>query len=138
MVQETDVVPTLRALRDEGVVSAIGLSAYHAPAYLAALDWCDAIMVEYHPQNRSLETIMTAAQRRGIAVVVKKSLASGTLTPKEAIPFVLNHTAVSSIVVGSLSLDHLGENLRIARAAAQRLAQAADQESSVETTRSAP
>lgn len=129
VVRKTDVVPTLRALRDDGVVSAIGLSAYHEPAFRAALDWCDAVMVEYHLQDRSLEPIMTEARRRGITVIVKKPLASGTLTPNEAIPFLLNHAAVSSIVVGSLSLDHLGENLRIAQAAADRRAQAADQRS---------
>ncbi|MCH7591280.1 MAG: aldo/keto reductase [Planctomycetes bacterium] len=130
VVQQTDVVPVLRALRDEGVVSAIGLSAYHEPAYRAALDWCDAIMVEYHLRDRSLEPIMTEARRSGIAVIVKKPLASGTLTPKEAFPFVLNQVAVSSIVVGSLSLDHLGENLRIARTIVDRRAQAAGQRSS--------
>lgn len=133
VVQKTDVVPTLRALRDDGVVSAIGLSAYHEPAYRAAMDWCDAVMVEYHPQNRALEPIMTEARRRGIAVIVKKPLASGTLTPDDAIPFVLDNAAVSSVVVGSLSLDHMGENLRIARAVADRRERAADQTSSAAT-----
>jgi len=45
---------------------------------------------------------------------VKKGLASGRLPAAEAFPFVLGNPAVTSVVVGSLSLDHLREDLRIA------------------------
>jgi len=117
VIQETDVVGTLCRLRDEGVIGAIGLSGYTESAFREALDWADAIMVEYHQDDRSLEPMITEAARRGIAVMIKKALASGRLRPERALPFVFANPAVTSVVVGSLDLDHLRENLRLAQAA---------------------
>ncbi len=115
ILDETDVVPTLRTLRDEGLIRAIGLSGYTEAGFLAALDWSDAIMVTYHQEDRSLESVIAEAARQGITVMVKKSLASGKLNPGGAIPFTLQNPGVKSVVVGSLNLDHVRENLQSAR-----------------------
>jgi predicted aldo/keto reductase-like oxidoreductase len=48
---------------------------------------------------------------------VKKGLASGRLKARDAVRFVLRHPAVATLVVGTLSVDHLRENLRYADAA---------------------
>ena len=116
VIENTDVVPTLHALRDEGLVGRIGLSGYTGEAYQIALSWADAVMVEYHLENRSLEPIITAAAERGIAVVVKKGLASGHLPAADAIRLVLANEHVTSLVIGGLNLEHVRENLRVARA----------------------
>jgi len=114
IVEQTDVVPTLMSLRDAGLVRGIGLSGHTAEGFRAALPWSDAVMVEYHPDNESLAPVIDEAHQRGIAVIVKKGLASGRLTAAQALSFVLRNPAVTSVVVGSLSLDHLRENLQIA------------------------
>ncbi len=116
VVERTDVVPALQALRDAGAVKRIGLSGYTAVAFRAAMDWADAIMVEYHPEDRSLEPVIAEAAERGLAVMVKKGLASGRLPAEVAIPFVLSHPGVTSMVVGGLSLDHMRQNVELARA----------------------
>ncbi len=108
-------MPTLCDLRDEGVIGAVGFSGYTEPAFRAALGWADAVMVEYHERDSSLAGVMAEASNRGVAVMVKKALASGVLSPEDAIPFVLRNEAVTSVVVGSLNLDHLRQNLRLAR-----------------------
>ena len=71
-------------------------------------------MVEYHLADRSQEAALEAAAAAGLGVVVKKGLAAGQLSATEAIPFVLANRAVSTLIVGSLSVQHLRENLMLA------------------------
>lgn len=112
ILRETDVVATLRTLRDEGCIRAIGLSGHSEAAFRASFDWSDAFMLTYHQEDRSLEPLIAEAALRGVAVIVKKPLASGTLNADQAIPFALRNPGVVSVVVGSLNLSHMHENLR--------------------------
>jgi aryl-alcohol dehydrogenase-like predicted oxidoreductase len=112
--QATDAVATLCALKNEGLVRAIGLSGKTVEGARLALDWADAIMVEYHLDDRSHASVIAAAAMRGLGVVVKKGLASGKLPAAEAIGFVLGDSGVSSLVVGSLNLGHLRANAALA------------------------
>ena len=115
ILEQTDVAPTLLALRDEGCIREIGLSGYTAAGFRAALSFCGAIMVTYHQEDRSLEPLLTEAADRGVAVVVKKGLGSGRLKADEAIPFVFGSPAVTSLLIGTLDLKHMRENWRIAQ-----------------------
>ncbi|MFQ5491360.1 MAG: aldo/keto reductase [Phycisphaerae bacterium] len=114
LLNGTDVVPTLLALRDEGHVKAVGLSAYTAEAFEQSLDWADAIMVEYHLDDPSAESVISAAADKDVAVMVKKGLASGRLKADRAVAFVLSNPLVNSMVVGGLNLDHFRDNLAVA------------------------
>ena len=116
-LQRQGVVEALEGLRERGLVRAIGFSGRTVAAAEAALSWADAIMVEYHLDDRSHEPVMAAAADAGVGVIVKKALASGRLDPAESIRFVLSNPAVTSVVVGSLDLDHLAANVRTAEAA---------------------
>ncbi len=120
VLRETPVVETLLELRDRGLVRFVGLSGKTIEAERAALEWADVLMVEYHARDRSHEPVLDEAAERGVGVVVKKGLASGHLPAEEAIPFVLRHPAVASLVVGSLSAEHMRQNLRIAERALAR------------------
>ncbi len=114
LLQDTDIVETLRDLRDRGLVRAIGLSAKTVQGARAALGWADAIMVEYHLQDRSHAGVIAEAARADVGVLIKKGLASGRLNPTEAIRFVLETPGVSSLLVGGLSIDHLRHNIQLA------------------------
>ena len=81
---------------------------------MAALEWADALMVEYHLNDRTHEAVIAEAAARGIGVVVKKGLASGTLAAEASIAFVLANPGVTSLVVGALSLDHFRANVAVA------------------------
>ncbi len=111
---ETDVVPALQALKADGLARFIGLSAKTVEGAAAALSWADVLMVEYSLEDRSHAGVIEQARRAGLGVVVKKGLASGKLPAAEAIRFVLDTPGVSTLVVGSLDLEHLRENVRAA------------------------
>lgn len=117
LLRSTDVVDVLRRQRDQGTIRAIGLSCKTVGGAELALAWADALMVEYHSDYRDFETVMHQASDQGVAVVVKKGLASGHLPPAEAIRFVLAHPAVTSLVVGGLNIDHFRTNWQTALAA---------------------
>ena len=111
---ETDAVPTLTALRDEGVIRAIGLSGKTVEGARAALSWSDVLMVEYNDRDRTHAGLIAEAADRGVGVVVKKGLGSGRLAPEQSIRFVLGTAGVSSLVVGSLDLEHIRDNVTVA------------------------
>ena len=111
ILRETDAVEALAALRDDGLVRAIGMSTKTVEGARAAMAWSDVLMVEYHLQDRSHAEVIAEAARADIGIVIKKGLASGHLAPAEAIRFVLATEGVGSLVVGSLNLEHLRENV---------------------------
>ncbi len=116
ILAETDVAETLAGLRERGLVRHIGFSGYSAEGFRLALSWSDAIMIEYHADDCSLQPVIAEAGERGVMVVVKKGLACGKLDAERAVRFVLSHESVSSLVVGTLNVDHLAANLRAAEA----------------------
>ncbi|MGC1272264.1 MAG: aldo/keto reductase [Planctomycetaceae bacterium] len=111
ILRETDAIPTLMQLKEDGLVRCIGLSGKTAAGHSAALDWADVIMAEYHAGNRSDEVVLAEAAAAGVGVLVKKGLAAGHLEPGPAIRFVLSNPDVSSLVIGGLNLDHIKENI---------------------------
>lgn len=115
VLQEPGLVETLIDLRQRGDTRAIGFSGYTVEANRAALAWADALMVCYHPEDESLAEVMREASAMGRMILVKKGLSSGRIPPARAIPWILSNPAVTSVVIGSLSVDHLRENLRLAR-----------------------
>jgi len=114
IINNTDCVETLQALKHEGKVRAIGLSGKTPAGARAALNWADALMIEYHIDDTSHEAVMMDAQNAGVGVIVKKGLAAGALDADQAVRFVLDNHAVSSMVVGSLNLEHLKQNVAAA------------------------
>ena len=96
----------LRRLQREGVVRAIGYSGKGASDNAAALPLSDALMCSVNARCREAVPLLAEAAANGVGVLVKKPLASGfeaaeTLTPIAALP------GVSSIVIGTLSAEHL-------------------------------
>jgi len=111
---QTDVVATIQQIRDRGEARAIGFSGKTIQGAQAAMQWADCLMVEYNLLDETHLPVMQEAARRSIGILVKKGLASGHLPAARAIPFVLRHESVSSLIVGGLNLEHLRTNVRIA------------------------
>ncbi len=116
ILNQTDAVSTLHALRSEGYVRAIGMSGKTPEGTAAALSWADVVMVQYHLDDREHESVIQEATEKNVGVVVKKGLASGTLDPADAIRFVLGNPGVASLVVGGFNIEHLRDNAQVAEA----------------------
>lgn len=114
ILRNTDAVSTLRALKAEGRVRAIGFSGKSIAAERMALEWADVMMIEYSLADGSHAAVIAEAAGAGVGVVVKKGLGQGRLDPAEAIRYVLATPGVSSLVVGGLNLDHIRANIRAA------------------------
>ncbi len=118
ILDDTDVVPVLREQRERGVIRAIGFSGKTVAGAERALAWADALMVEYHLEDRSHEGLIADAAARGVGIVVKKGLASGRLPAREAIEFVLANRGVTTLVVGGLNFRRMAENIATAESLA--------------------
>ncbi|XAL99230.1 aldo/keto reductase [Phycisphaeraceae bacterium D3-23] len=111
ILNETDAVETLCALRDAGTVRAIGLSGKTAAGFAQSFDWADVAMVEYSPAAPELADTIALAHEQGVGVIVKKALGSGHLPADEALRFVFAHPGVGAAVVGTLNAAHMQANI---------------------------
>lgn len=114
IMRQTDVVETLADLKAAGKIRAIGMSGKTVEGARAAMEWADVLAVTLHEEDRSHEAVVSEAAKKGVGVVVKKGLASGHLDAGKAIGYVLGQSGVSSLLVGSLSLEHMAANVRAA------------------------
>lgn len=114
IMERTEAVVTLQRLRQRGLVRAIGLSGKTVAGARAALAWADVLMVEYNLEDRSHQSVIAEAAAAGVGVVVKKGLGSGRLPAEQSVRHVCGLPGVSSMVIGSLSLEHLRQDIAAA------------------------
>jgi len=113
---DTPAIAVLDRLRRQGLLRAVGFSGKSVEGGLAAVDdpRIDAVMVEFNPRSKEQLPVIEAAGRLGKAVLVKKPLAQGRLTPEQALPFILERPEVTSVVIGSLDLAHMARACQVA------------------------
>jgi len=114
---ENETIDAIQSAKKQGKTRFIGLSGKTVQSARDALAWADALMIEYHPSDTSHEPIIDEAAKKGVAILVKKPLASGHLPPSQAIPFILKKSPIATLVIGGLNLDHFKQNLQIASGA---------------------
>lgn len=130
IIDNTGALEALAALKSRGDIRAYGMSTKTSEGALAAVDYCDVIMVTRNIEDRQAEDAIAASQRKGVGVLLKKVLGSGYHTDSStrsttgggndptletAWRLALSVTGVSSALVGTLSLTHLAENANIVR-----------------------
>ncbi|MDX2175501.1 MAG: aldo/keto reductase [Candidatus Sumerlaeia bacterium] len=106
----------LLAAQAEGKVGLVGASPVTEAGLRQCLPWAQILMAEVNPLAAPLDAILAGQQSGRAPVLVKKAFASGRLAPEEALRFALGKEYVAAVVVGTLSLEHLAENVRLARA----------------------
>ena len=114
ILEQSDVVETLQALRAEGCIRAIGFSGNIPEQELRCLDWADVMMITYHLEDPTRLELLQQAKSQGVGVLIKKGLDSGRLAPSQAIPPILANRCVESLIVGGINLEHFQENCRLA------------------------
>lgn len=102
----------LDRLRGLGRICRIGMSTKTVEGALAAVEMLDVVMVTLNPSATDDLPAIARAKELGKGVLVKKALAQGHGASGEALRFAVATSGVSSVVVGTVSPEHLRENVR--------------------------
>lgn len=100
----------LSSLRRQGIVRAVGFSGKSAAGAVAAMSRSDVLMCTINANYRDEVGVAIQALNRGVGVLVKKPLDRGSDTNPETIAETVCVAGVTSVVVGTLSMDHLAAN----------------------------
>jgi aryl-alcohol dehydrogenase-like predicted oxidoreductase len=114
IIDQTEVLETLVERRSKGDLRAIGFSGKTLEGHQACLEPdrdVDVLMIELNLLERGQLPILAPAAAAGIGIVIKKGLASGRLDASEALPWLLQHDEIASVVIGGLSLAHVRANI---------------------------
>lgn len=117
IIEKTDVLETLAALKHEGKIRAFGLSTKTPAGSLLAAQRSDVVMLTYNLEERSEATTIDYCETHNKGVLVKKAFGSGHLVKQGDDPvqastdFIFAKNGISSVIVGTLSPDHLRHNV---------------------------
>lgn len=121
ILQDTEVYPTLAALKQQGKIRAFGFSGKTLAGNLQALDQGDCAMVAYNLAYQEEAPVLDRALRDSKAILVKKAFNSGKacLAPgadpiAASLELVLGHAGVTSTIVGTINPGHLTHNVAVA------------------------
>jgi aryl-alcohol dehydrogenase-like predicted oxidoreductase len=110
-----EAIGMLRRMQQQGMITTVGASVGTLAGARLALELCDVLMVTLNPSDLSMRPIIHEAAQRGLGVLIKKPLASGTTqSPADALKLALGTQGVSSAILGTTSLDNLTSSARIA------------------------
>lgn len=123
IVERLGTLEALAAEKRAGRILSFGMSTKTLEGARAAMATSDVLMLTYNPLETGDGPAIDEACARGVGVVVKKGLVSGHLDrlpgapadPVEAaLAFVFGRGEVASVVVGTLSPEHLEADVRAA------------------------
>ena len=112
VLEEIGTLDALEALKRRGLIRAIGISHKTIEgARCAILKGCDVLMATLNLAETEQLGVIAEAAAAGCGVLVKKALASGH-AGTDSLRFAARSHGVSSVIVGTLSIDHLEANVR--------------------------
>ncbi len=114
--RHSGAVEALQSLKSQGKTRSIGFSGKTVEGAREAMRWADVLMIAYHREDTSHEQVMRDAHAQGIGIVVKKGLGSGHLPAQEAVAFLAQQPFIDTVVIGSLHLAHMVNNLQTMQA----------------------
>lgn len=101
-----EALATLRGLRDQGLIRAIGASTGTIAGGLLAANLADVVMVTLNALDQSQIQVVEAAHKAGRGVLLKKPLASGRADPRTLKPL-LATPGVTSAIIGTTNPANL-------------------------------
>jgi aryl-alcohol dehydrogenase-like predicted oxidoreductase len=122
IIQQYGALDELAKLKEAGKIRGFGMSTKTVAGGILAAENSDCVMITYNLDYRDEVAVLDFCSRHGTGVLVKKALGSGHLNHKLDDPvrqnmrFIFAHPAVTSIVLGTINLKHLAENVAICNA----------------------
>ncbi len=119
LIKQEAVFETLAELKQSGTIRAYGMSTKTIEGGLLAVNASDVVMVTYNPHQFAEQAVLAEAYQKEKGVFIKKALASGHLAKlggptdpiRAAFNFILQEPGVSSIILGTINLEHLKQNV---------------------------
>ena len=109
---QTDVLPALLDLKQQGKIRAIGFSGKTVAGSKLALPHCDVFMITLNQSDLSQVELIEQCQQTNKGVIIKKALDSGhSANPAQALQFVSKFPGVSSTIIGTINPSHLAANV---------------------------
>lgn len=116
ILQQEPVLETLRDLKREGKLRAIGMSSKTVEGGLRVVECCDLVMATCNIDYNEELPVLRAAAEQGKGVLIKKGLMSGHVSGAQGVrrsmEFVFAQPGVSSMIVGTINPEHLTANVR--------------------------
>ncbi len=119
-LKEEGALDALRALKERGLIRAHGISTKTLVGGLLAVVETDIVMITCSPAYQDEVPVLRAANLRSRGVLIKKALQSGHIGAggvEEAMRFIFAQPGVSSVMVGTITPDHLRDNAAAVEAA---------------------
>lgn len=114
VLNEEGVLDALCALKETGLIRAYGMSTKTLAGGLLAVDSTDIVMITCNPAHQDELPVLKAAEQQGKGVLIKKALQSGHIKDggmEDAMQFIFAQQGVSSVMVGTITSDHLRANV---------------------------
>lgn len=116
-IESTGAFRALSRLKREGMVRAVGFSGKSRLDAEAAMSRSDVLMCAINATCRDEAEVARKAAKQGLGVLVKKPLARGFEGGAGTVAETACLDGITSVVVGTLSLDHLAANAAAVRRA---------------------
>lgn len=118
IIEEDNVFLTLADLKSQGKIRSFGMSTKTVAGGLLTINHADVAMVTYNLQEHEDRKVINAAAEKDKGILIKKALASGHLNASvnEIMQFIFAEAGVSSVILGTLSSQHLKQNVADAAA----------------------
>lgn len=104
--------------KQQGDIRAYGVSSKTVNGGLSCLKQADCAMITYRPDYQDEKPLLDYAAENNKGILLKKVLNSGhaaldghNLTTAESLKFSSNHSAVNSMIVGTINMLHLQNNI---------------------------
>lgn len=113
-LKEEGALDALCELKERGLIRAHGMSTKTLVGGLLAVVDMDIVMVTCNPAHQEELPVLRAADLRMRGVLIKKALQSGHIEAggvEEAMKFIFAQPGVSSVIVGTITPDHLRSNV---------------------------
>lgn len=123
IIQRHGALETLDELKREGKILASGMSTKTVAGGLLAAQRADCVMVTWNLTHDDDLPVIEYCHAEGKGVLIKKALDSGhvassnpagarTADPvRETFEMILPHPGVSSVIIGTIDTEHLGDNV---------------------------
>jgi len=126
IIQHTGVIETLAELKAEGKIRAYGVSTKTVEGGVLAAEKADCVMVTWNLEYNDDIPVIDRCQQLGKGVLIKKALASGHIAAEGEDPVarsfatIFEHPGVTTAVIGTINLEHLRSNVKIANCVTER------------------